>query len=92
MGVLEHAERIGEIRRACGYYDLSRSVFYLWKKVYETDGNEGLVNKKPCPVNFKLRTPPSRGSSTAMGVCMRSRSGLRANDLRRSPRIADPIS
>ena len=38
--VLEHAERIGNIRRACRYYGVSRSAFYLWKKAYETYGDE----------------------------------------------------
>ncbi len=56
--VLEHAERIGNVRRTCRYFGVARSVFYLWKQAYETYGDEGLVNKKPCPVNLKLRTAP----------------------------------
>jgi transposase-like protein len=31
--VLEHAERIGNIRRTCRYFGVSRSTFYLWKKL-----------------------------------------------------------
>ena len=56
--VLEHAERIGNVRKTCRYFGVSRSVFDLWEKAYETDGDEGLVNQKPCPVNLKLRTSP----------------------------------
>ncbi len=56
--VLEHAERIGNIRRTCRYFGVARSAFYLWKQAYETYGDEGLVNKKLCPVNLKLRTAP----------------------------------
>ena len=56
--VLEHAERIGNIHRTCRYFGVARSAFYLWKQAYETYGDEGLVNKKPCPVNLKLRTAP----------------------------------
>jgi len=26
---------------------IRRSAFYLWKKAYETHGDEGLVNQKP---------------------------------------------
>ena len=37
---------------------VARSGFYRWKKAYETDGDEGLINKKPCPYNPRLRTPP----------------------------------
>ena len=28
-----------------------------WKKAYETKGEQGLINSKPCPENPKLRTP-----------------------------------
>ena len=56
--VLEHAERIGNIRKTCRYFGVARSAFYLWKQAYATYGDEGLVNKKPCPVNLKLRTAP----------------------------------
>ena len=28
-----------------------------WKKAYETKGEQGLINSKPCPENLKLRTP-----------------------------------
>ena len=56
--VLEHAERIGNIRKTCSYFGVSRSVFYIWRNAYETHGDAGLVNKKPCPVNLKLRAPP----------------------------------
>jgi hypothetical protein len=55
--VLEHAERIGNIRKACRYYGVSRAAFYLWKKAYETYGDEGLVNKKPCPFPSSLPAP-----------------------------------
>jgi transposase InsO family protein len=57
-GVLEHADRIGNVRKACRYFGVSKYSFYLWKKAYEVYGEEGLVNRKPCPVNPKLRTPP----------------------------------
>ena len=56
--VLEHAVRIGNMRKTCHYFGVSRSAGYLWKKAYEVHGDEGLVNRKPCPVNPKLRTPP----------------------------------
>ena len=56
--VLEHAARIGNVRKTCRYFGVARSGFYRWKKAYETDGDEGLINKKPCPYNPRLRTPP----------------------------------
>ena len=56
--VLEHAARIGTVRKTCRYFGVARSGFYRWKQAYETDGDEGLINKKPCPYNPRLRTPP----------------------------------
>jgi hypothetical protein len=35
------------------------SSFYVRKGAYEKDGKAGLVNKKPCPNNVALRTPPT---------------------------------
>ena len=57
--VLEHAARIGNVRKTCRYFGVARSGFYVWKKAYETQGDEGLVNQKPCPYNPRLRTPPT---------------------------------
>ena len=56
--VLEHAARIGNVRKTCGYFGVARSGFYVWKKAYETHGDEGLVTQKPCPYTPRLRTPP----------------------------------
>ena len=56
--VLDHAVRIGNVRKTCRYFGVARSGVYVWKKAYETHGDEGLINKKPCPYNPRLRTPP----------------------------------
>ena len=45
--VLEHAARIGNVRKTCRSFGVARSGFYVWKKAYETHGDEGLVNQKP---------------------------------------------
>ena len=55
--VLEHAARIGNVRKTCRYFGVARSGCYVWKKAYETQGDDGLVNQKPCPYNPRLRTP-----------------------------------
>ena len=34
--VLEHAARIGNVRKTCRYFGVARSGFYVWKKAYET--------------------------------------------------------
>ena len=57
--VLEHAARIGNVRKTCRSFGGARSGCYVWKKAYETQGDEGLVTQKPCPYNPRLRTPPA---------------------------------
>ena len=49
---LEHAEKVGNVRKICRYDGISRSSFYLWKKAYERQGDAGLgrdrrVSEKP---------------------------------------------
>ena len=40
--VLEYAERIGSINKACRYFGVARSTFYLWRDRYREFGDEGL--------------------------------------------------
>jgi transposase-like protein len=44
---LEHAARTGNIRQTCRYFGIPRSLFYVWNRAYEREGEAGLVNKKP---------------------------------------------
>jgi transposase len=57
LAVLNHAEEIGNISKACRYFGISRQVFYKWKRLYQLRGDIGLINGKPCPSNPKLRMP-----------------------------------
>ena len=54
---LEHAEKIGNVRKTCRYYGISRSNFYLWKKAYERQGDAGLVRNKPVARSHPRATP-----------------------------------
>ena len=55
LKVIKYATEIGHVSKACRYYGISRSSFYKWKKDYEQQGEAGLVNSKPCPINIPLR-------------------------------------
>ena len=55
--VLNHAKKIGNIRKTCRYFGVSRAIFYRWRDAYDEFGEEGLINKKPCPENRTLRIP-----------------------------------
>lgn len=58
LRILNYAEEIGNVSKACRYFGISRETFYLWKRAYQERGKEGLINSKPCPENPSLRTPP----------------------------------
>lgn len=58
LRVLNYAKEIGNISKACRYFGISRESFYRWKRAYDKRGEKALINKKPCPENPKLRTPP----------------------------------
>ena len=57
LRVLNHAKKIGNIRKTCRYFGVSRAIFYRWKDAYGQFGEEGLINKKPCPENQALHIP-----------------------------------
>lgn len=53
--VLAYAAEIGNVSKACRYYGVSRETFYRWKRAYEAEGDQALINQKPCPENPKIR-------------------------------------
>ena len=58
LRILNHAEETGHAAKTCRYFGVARASFYRWKVLYKTDGEVGLVNKKPIPKNPINRTPP----------------------------------
>ena len=58
LRVLNYAQEIGNVSKACRYFGISRETFYQWKRAYAEHGEKALINSKPCPENPKLRTPP----------------------------------
>ncbi|MDV3908074.1 IS481 family transposase [Elizabethkingia anophelis] len=57
LKVLNYAKEIGNISQTCRYYGISREAFYQWKRAYEKEREQGLINSKPWPENPKLITP-----------------------------------
>ncbi len=57
LRVLQHAERIGNVRKACRYFGVGRSSFYRWRDAYLKDGEAGLKNAKSVPKNPANQTP-----------------------------------
>ena len=57
LRVLEHAEKIGNVRMTCRYFGLSRSTFYRWKTKYDKYGESGLGNKSTAARNHPRKVP-----------------------------------
>lgn len=57
LKVLNYAKKVGNITKACRYYDVSRETFYQWKRACESGGETAPINGRRCPTNPKLRTP-----------------------------------
>lgn len=58
LRVLQHAEKIGNARKACRYFGVGRSSFYRWRDAYQKFGEAGLKNAKSIPKNPANQTPP----------------------------------
>jgi transposase len=58
LKVLQHAEKIGNARKACRYFGIGRSSFYRWRDAYQKHGEAGLKNAKSIPKNPANQTPP----------------------------------
>ena len=57
LRVLQHAEKIGNARKACRYFGVGRSSYYRWREAYQKHGEAGLKNAKPIPKNPANQTP-----------------------------------
>lgn len=57
LKVLNSAKEIGNVSKACRYYGVSRKTYYQWKRAYERDGEQVLINSKPGPYNLTIRVP-----------------------------------
>ena len=57
MTILEYARVLGNNAKTCREFEIPRSSFYEWKKVYEKGGRAGLVKKKPIPLSHPKKFP-----------------------------------
>ena len=58
LRVLQHADKIGDVGKACQYFGVGRASFYRWRTAYRQHGPAGLENRKTAPKNPANRTAP----------------------------------
>lgn len=59
LRVFAYAQEHRNVRKACRHFGISRTMFYIWRHRYEKLGESGLIRRKPCPENPKLRIAAS---------------------------------
>jgi transposase len=55
--VIEYAEKIGNVRKACRYFGVARSTCYFWRGRYREFGGEGLASRRCVAHNHPNKTP-----------------------------------
>ena len=58
LTLLQVAERIRNVSEACRRLGVSRSQFYEYKRAFQEQGLDGLIDRLPIPRSFPNETPP----------------------------------
>ena len=57
LTLLQLAEKLGNVSKACRMHKVSRSQFYEYKRSFQEYGLEGLVDKPPIPATHPNQIP-----------------------------------
>jgi hypothetical protein len=75
MTLLQLAERLRNVSEACRRRGVSRSQFYEYKRAFQEQGLQGLVDRPPIPKSFPNETPSEGQGEGDRYVCFPSRMG-----------------
>jgi transposase InsO family protein len=57
LTLLQLAEKLGNVSRACRMHKVSRSQFYEYKRAFQEHGLEGLIDRPPIPASHPNELP-----------------------------------
>jgi transposase InsO family protein len=57
LTLLQLAEKLGNVSKACRMHKVSRSQFYEYKRSFQQHGLDGLVDKPPIPLSHPKQVP-----------------------------------
>jgi transposase len=58
LAIIRHAREVtGNVALTCRYYGISRQIFYVWYRRYETEGPAGLRDRSTRPAHCPHETP-----------------------------------
>ena len=57
LTLLQLAEKLGNVSKACRMHKVSRSQFYEYKRSFQTHGLDGLIDKPPIPASHPSQLP-----------------------------------
>lgn len=57
LTLLQLAEKLGNVSKACRMHKVSRSQFYEYKRSFQQHGIEGLIDKPPIPLSHPNQLP-----------------------------------
>lgn len=55
LATIKYAAACGNVARACRTFNVPRSSYYRWKKIFDSDGEAGLKQRKPIAKNHPRR-------------------------------------
>lgn len=55
--IFQHAEKIGDVSKTCGYFGIGWASFYRWRHALRRSGEAGLANARSVPHSHPRKTP-----------------------------------
>ena len=69
VATFKYAATWGNVAKACRVFAVPRASYYMWKKAYDAEGEDGLVRKRPI-ARKHLRAIPQETVDKVLELCI----------------------